>query len=320
MSFSARYALGIDMGGTKIAFVVVDAGGNIYHHAKIDTSPERGVDDVVKRIAHEINRISQSFAIIGIGIGCPGYVDRERGMVVFAANLEWHNVPLKKLLERQLMETYPMYIMNDVDALLLGELQFGTVKGANNAVYLALGTGLGASAISDGKLIVGARYAGMELGHLTIANNRRRCACGKQGCLETSLSGKGMLAAFNEYKSIYTDSLLNRADSVSTYDIITAMQTKDTLAQIIRQELIANLTQALLICQAVLDPDQYIIGGGLGHALSPYILKDIRKNFRDSLALDVAPQIHMAALHESAIGATVPVWNNHQDHPKSLIS
>lgn len=304
----SQYALGIDIGGTKIAFVIVDASGKIYYNHTIPTHPEQGVADVITRIVLIVNTVSQLYSLIGIGIGCAGYVDSNKGMVVFAANLDWHNVPLKDLLAHQLQQDFMIHVVNDVDALLLGELSFGVAKNVQDVVFLAIGTGFGAAAVSGGQRILGARFASMEIGHLPITQNQRPCACGKRGCLETSLSGKGLIAAYHEYSTTYKNSILNQSPTITTSAIIEAMQTKDTLADVIRQELISNLAQTLIICQALLDPELYIIGGGLGRVLAPYILQDARRIFQDSLTVDVTPRVQLSTIEESAIGATTPLW------------
>lgn len=305
---ASQYALGVDIGATKTAFVVVDGCGNVYHQDSFPTQPHLSHEAIIARIADKINAIHAEYDLIGVGVGSAGYVDSERGVVRLAVNLGWQDVPVRRLLTAHLNKPTPISLLNDVDALMLGEVVFGGTRGARDLVYLAIGTGLGAAALTDGKRIAGARYAGMELGHMPLPNNRRRCACGKQGCLETSLSGLGLLATHREYAQQYPSSVLAHSSEVTTHDIIAAMQTRDALAQIIRQEVITSLVYTLLICQSMLDPDQYVIGGGMGRALAPLVLDSVRQKFRQDLGVDVAPRIQVASLEQSAIGATVPIW------------
>ena len=190
-----KYYIGIDLGGTFIKGGIVDEQGNIIIKDKTPTQARESNDIVVGNIARLCNELLQKANIkkdgVKIGIGTPGIVDSEKGIVVLAENLGWDNFPVaEKLYKLTGME---VKLGNDANAAALGETKFGSGKAYENTVFVTLGTGVGGGVIIDGKLFEGVRSAGTELGHTVIKVGGERCSCGRKGCLEAYASATALI-------------------------------------------------------------------------------------------------------------------------------
>jgi len=163
---------------------------------KIPTLAEKGRKPTIKRIIETIheNIVQSSVApedIIGIGIGAPGPLDVEKGIINFAPNLPgWRDVPLRKILEDEF--NMKVVLENDANAAAWGERCFGVGQGVNNLVCFTLGTGIGGGIIINGKIYHGNNYGAAELGHMTVNKDGPRCNCGNYGCLEAYSSATGI--------------------------------------------------------------------------------------------------------------------------------
>ena len=181
------YYLGIDLGGTNIAAGVVDESCKIIARAERKTvvpcKPEGLVDDLAATALEALSSAGLTLKNIPwVGIGCPGTVNRDTGVVEFSNNLYLHHFHLKELLEKKLGAE--VVIENDANAAAYGEYHAGALKGAKNGIAITLGTGVGGGIIIDGKIYSGSNFAGGELGHTVIVHNGRPCNCGRKGCCE----------------------------------------------------------------------------------------------------------------------------------------
>jgi len=183
--------LGIDIGGTKVAFALGDAAGRVAARRRwqADWSGDAGRD--IEKLCSEARRLmaSQGGATLGgIGVACPGPLDRARGRVLGPPNLPgWRDVALRAALEREL--SAPVALENDANAATLAEGRFGAGRGLRDWVFLTMSTGIGAGIVMDGALRRGAGGLAGELGHVPIEPGGLRCACGQQGCLEAYCGG-----------------------------------------------------------------------------------------------------------------------------------
>jgi len=192
--------IGCDLGGTNLRAGIVDAqSGEVSFLQSIPTLAREGHDAVMARIAGLINSIIASSGlpasdIGGIGIGVPGVMDMERGIVFFLPNLpgNWPNVPLAESISAQ--TDLPTYLINDVRSITYGEWKFGAGQGVQTMVCFAIGTGIGGGLIINGKLHMGIAGTAGELGHMIIDFNGPLCGCGNHGCLETFASGPAIAA------------------------------------------------------------------------------------------------------------------------------
>src|ERR1043166_1877693 len=185
------YRIGFDLGGTKMMAAVFDKNFNIVGTRRKKTKDGGGARSGLKRIVETIEEALEASPadhrkLEGIGVGCPGVLDLDRGVVLQAPNLGWRNVPLKKELER--VFGCPAVIANDVDAGTYGEYRFGAAKNARCVLGVFPGTGIGGACLYNGQLIPRRVNSCMEIGHLHMQPKGRLCGCGRRGCLETVAS------------------------------------------------------------------------------------------------------------------------------------
>ena len=186
------YRIGIDLGGTFVKYGAVDENGNILTKDKIPTPAGCDYGATVSAIAEAVKgMIADMGASESVGIGCPGVIDDEHGMVVTGGNLGWENMPLAQDLGKQL--GIPVTLCNDANAAAYGEYTCGAGKEYKSIVLITLGTGVGSGVIFGGKLFTGELGAGAELGHEVIRMDGEPCACGRRGCFETYASASALV-------------------------------------------------------------------------------------------------------------------------------
>jgi glucokinase len=301
-------AIGVDIGGTKIAFALIDRQGSVVAERRAPTLPAEGPAAVLNRLAEGIAALcDQGVSVAGIGVGCPGHV--HDGVVRQAVNLGWSEVHLGKTLRERF--PIPVVVNNDGAAAAIGEWWCGAARGCTDFVYAAIGTGLGGAAVSGGRLVRGVAGAAMEIGHLPAVPDGRLCACGLRGCTEQYASGVGLLAGLAERRADWPDSPLARKADATTADILAAMRAGDGLALALLRDLRSALTQALVWCAGALNSSRIVIGGGLGHALGvllnlPGMQNDVRARLLPYVGEGL--QIVPAQLTSSAVGAGCLAW------------
>jgi glucokinase len=301
-------AIGVDLGGTKIAFAAVDRSGSILAtHTEPTLAPE-GADAVIGRIVSGINHVSVGFSVAGIGIGAPGPV--VNGVALNAVNLGWRNVPLVDAVRSRIALDVPVWAQNDVNAGTVAELIFGAARGVSDFVYLAIGTGLGGGAVADGRLINGAGGFAMEVGHMSVDPAGRLCNCGNRGCVEMYCSGKGLVAGVREHLRDAPQTALVHAE-LNTRAILEAARLGDTLALRVIDEAAEALGTTMAWCMMVLNPALIVIGGGLGIAAYDLLSERAQVAMSARLMPDLAPLLRVAPsqIESSALGAASLVWH-----------
>src|SRR5688500_7289649 len=218
----SRYIIGLDLGGTNIvAGAMPEDGSREIAMRQQPTYAELGEEGVVDRIIQMIEdviavTIAETGAkrddFLGVGIGAPGPLDREKGIVLITPNLGWKNFPLRaEVVERVGM---PATLDNDANCATLGEWWLGAARGAANVVGITIGTGIGGGIILNGRLFHGASDVAGELGHTTIDSTGRRCKCGNYGCLEAYASGPAIAERAREARAGGEPSILpSRVDT-----------------------------------------------------------------------------------------------------------
>lgn len=315
----AKFALAIDLGGTKIAAAVVREDGAIIAHATRPTDAQKGGDWVLNRVkeavleALDASRLHPE-RLAGVGMGTPGIVDAQRGVMLSdAVNIpDWQGRDLKAELERVL--SVPAFVDNDANAAALGELIFGAGKGVNHLVYVTLGTGVGGGVIVNGELIRGATFAAGEIGHIPVDPNGPRCGCGSYGCVEAFASGPAIATRAREYvRQGVTTKLQTMAspDEITAEHVASAAQQGDPLACFVLAEAGKYLGIALAGIVNLLNPERIIIGGGVAQA-GDLLLEPVRWEIRRRAlltAVDVV-QVVPAALGTDAgiLGAAALVF------------
>lgn len=282
---TAGYRMGIDLGGTKILAAVVGPDGAILGMAKKKTRGEAGPDGVIKRIvdtaaaAAAAAKVSLK-ALSGVGVGAPGPVDFETGVVYSAPNLPgWDEIPLGARLQATL--GLPVWVDNDVNLGTLGEFSLGAGRGCQHMIGLFVGTGVGGGIVIDGKLYRGARYAAGEIGHMTLQPDGPLCGCGRRGCVEAFASRTAIervvRAGLAEGRaSVLPELLAAEKDRLTSGVIKQALAREDPLmteavgqAQRYLGLLVANLVNAL-------DPEMIVFGGGVVEALGMDFVQPIQ--------------------------------------------
>ena len=315
----AELTIGLDVGATKMAFVVADRDGNIRDETTIPTLSDNPYEVTLDRIAHQINQyLSEYEHIKGVGIGIPGPVDSPNGVALNAVNLHWQNVPIRDGIQQRLSRSLPIYVENDVNVGAIGEQLFGVAQGQSTYIYLAIGTGLGGAVILDNRIMRGTSHSEMEIGHISVDPNGRLCTCGLRGCVEMSISGKGFVSNATQQYAEFPDTQIP-ADKITTHEIIDCARSDDPLARFVIDEAAEVLGIACAWCITLFNPSQIILGGGLIHATFD-LLEDKLTNTIQQRAFSQnydATRITLSKLTNAALGASALVWYYKQDEMPS---
>lgn len=267
-----KYSLGIDIGGTNIAAGVVDESFNIVAKSKIKTNSERGCEEVLRDVAlaGELAVKNAGLSVSDmkwVGMGCPGTCNIESGLVEYANNLKWENVPLRQYVGDAL--GIPSYIENDANAAALGEYYAGAAKNSESAVIITLGTGLGAGIIINGKIFSGSNYAGAEIGHTVINVDGEQCTCGRKGCFEVYCSATALVKFTKRAMEKNPDSIIKniaeKEGKVSGRTAFNAAKAGDKTGKEIVDYFIKNLACGIINTINVFQPDILCIGGGVSN-------------------------------------------------------
>lgn len=271
---SKKYRIGIDIGGTNVKFAIVDLQGKIIYSNSVMTHAELGYESALNNIKQAIYTAFKETKVTkenieGMGIGFPGQIDSEKGIVRNLPNMPgWENVPVAKIMETEF--GFPTKIDNDVRCAALGELNFGAGKGCKNLVCITVGTGVGSAIVANGQLVRGASMAAGELGHMTLLPFEGPiCGCGDTGCLEALASGPSIVAMAEEYilggkSTKYKE--LAAAGPITPYLVYEAAKQGDAVAKRIFTLTGEWLGIALSNVVNLLNPEKIVIGGGVAQA------------------------------------------------------
>jgi glucokinase len=269
--------LGVDLGGTKVETALVNMDGTIVAVEKYPTQPAKGsegvIEDIIQCVKNCLGKASQQARSLGIGVA--GQVDKATGMVRFAPNLKWRDVPLKIKLEQALDLT--VSVSNDVRAATWGEWQYGAGKGASDLLCLFIGTGIGGGIVSGGRMLEGYLNTAGELGHVPVMADGRQCHCRNRGCLEAYAGGWAIKERAQEAAArdpLAGEQLIKLAGSLEniTAKIVTeAYKQKDLLASHLVEETAEFLATGITGFVNAFNPCQVILGGGIIAGLSEYI-------------------------------------------------
>ena len=264
-------AVGIDVGGTKIAAGLVDGAGRVHRRGSTTSHAERQPQEVIaaiERLYEDLADHAQG-AVAGVGVGFPGNLDARRGEVLVSSNLPaWDHFPLRATLRQRL--GVPVVLDNDVNLAALAEQRYGAGRGARNLCFLTVSTGLGIGIVVDGRVYAGSRGSAGELGHVVIELDGAPCTCGKRGCIMAYASGIGIsrmvYAAVESGRAPGLRNLLPADGSrVPAQEVAAAARRGDAAAA----EIVATAGRytgvALSIIIQVLEPEVIVIGGGLTH-------------------------------------------------------
>lgn len=279
------YVFGVDIGGTTVKLGLFSPDGNLLDKWEIPTRTENGGSAVLPDVAESIQakmaeqNISAD-AVEGIGIGVPGPVDAEF-TVHKCINLGWGVFNVKERMNELLPDIPKVAAGNDANVATLGELWMGGGKGFESAIMFTLGTGVGGGVIVDGKIVAGKNGGAGELGHITVNPAETvPCNCGKYGCLEQYASANGIVRMAKVMLSeCDTPSALRSMDNFTSKDICDLARDGEPIALEILDRFGEYLGRALSFVSCTVDPDVFIIGGGMSRA-GDLIVEPIMKYYR----------------------------------------
>ena len=284
-----EYVIGVDLGGTKILAGVFDHNLKCLSRAKVSTKAERGPDVVIERISRcvkeAIDECDLSLKQIkGIGIGAPGSVDPAAGRVLFATNLGWEDVPLKKDLEKLL--DVPVFLENDCHIAALGIFETELKSKPKSMLGVFLGTGIGGGLILDGKLYTGFNHTAGEVGHMVIEIGGAKCGCGNKGCFETLASRTAIFrkiqAAVKEgQKTLLTEMLGDDLKDLRSGDLRKAIRRGDKFVEKVVEEAAEYTGVAVANLINVINPEVVVLGGGVIDALEDEMMAIIVETAQD---------------------------------------
>ncbi|MBQ2751901.1 MAG: ROK family glucokinase [Oscillospiraceae bacterium] len=268
----SQFVFGVDIGGTTVKLGLFTSDGTLLEKWEIPTVTENSgaaiLPDVAASINAKIKEKSLSFEqIAGIGLGVPGPVGPD-STVYKCINLGWGVFNLKEEMNRLIPEIPNVAAANDANVAALGELWQGGGKGKNSAVMFTLGTGVGGGVIINGKIVAGANGGGGEVGHIVVEpNETEACNCGKCGCLEQYASANGIVKmAKNMLSKCDTPSALRDMEHFTSKEICDLAREGEKMAGIIIDHCCEYLGRAMSFVACTVDPDVFIIGGGMSRA------------------------------------------------------
>lgn len=265
------YKLGIDLGGTNIVAGVVDESFKIIATAKRKTNCPRPAEEIVEDMAAVV---LEAVAAAGIkkediesaGVGAPGSIDPDNGVVVYSNNLGFFNLPLSRLLKDK--TGLDFYLDNDANAAAYGEFIAGAGKGVKDFVMITLGTGVGGGVIVGGKMLTGSNYAGAELGHTVIVADGEQCSCGRLGCWEAYASATALIRQTKQAMIRFPNSVMwkitngdiNAVNGLTAFD---AMRQGDEAGKMVVDKYIYFISVGVANCINIFQPEVLCIGGGV---------------------------------------------------------
>lgn len=284
-----KYSIGVDLGGTDIKAGLLSEDGSLSYRMVVSTRVDDGAKPIATRIADTIRKIinatesesQQNRKIIGIGIGAPGLIIANSGIIHFSPNFPgWTDIPLLDYVSTELDEIdLPLYIDNDVNVMVLGELHHGAGVGYENVVALTLGTGVGGGVVIGRQVYHGSWNTAGELGHTIVQPNGRKCGCGNKGCLEAYAGAKGIVERTQQRIAEGKKTSL-AYDELTPKQIANAANDGDKLAVEIFSETGRYIGIALTSIAHILNPQIAIIGGGIAAAGESLLFQHIRKEFK----------------------------------------
>lgn len=271
--------LGIDIGGTNIAAAIVDNDMRILGRGKRKTRIGSTAEEFCASLVESADSAAQEAGIsisdcAWCGIGCPGAVDSRSGVVMYSNNLRIDHLPLRDMMQERL--GLPIYIENDANCAALGEVAAGAAVGAESALVITLGTGVGGGIVIGGRIYSGINGVSGEVGHMVICSGGEQCTCGRKGCWEAYSSAAALkrqtrTAMESDHGSLmwkYAPTL----DKVSGKTAFLAMREGDASGRKVVENYIFYLAEGLTNVINILQPEVVCIGGGVSHEGDPLLV------------------------------------------------
>ena len=285
-----EYVVGVDLGGTNVLAAVVKPGGEVVARAKKRSRDARGPEAIVTLCCEAVEAAIEAAevpkeSVKGVGIGAPGTIDGENGVVVFAPNLAgFENVPMKEMMEGQL--GIPTFLDNDVNVGVLGELRLGVGQGVSNLVGLFVGTGIGGGVVLNGELWRGFNFTAGEVGHIVVKEGGPRCGCGTKGCMEALASRTAIVrrirnAARKGKQTIVSKLCKGDFSKVASKILVQAVEANDKVTKQSLKKAWKYLGIGIANIVHLLSPEMIVLGGGVLEALGDGPVAEVEKVVQD---------------------------------------
>jgi len=301
MRMAQSIYVGIDVGGTSIKLGICNEHGDLLHTYEGPTGTEAGVEAVLGNIADYARKVVEEAnfdwdQVAGCGIGFPAFMDIKNGIVKFAPNLKWTDVPVRERLEE--IWRKPVRINNDANIAALGEAWAGAGKGIDDLVMLTLGTGVGGGIIAGGKIYEGFNGMAGEFGHIPIVPDLEaiRCSCGQKGCVETVASATGIVRMARDALERGEKTVLSMEPELTAKAVLDAARAGDEVSLRIVARAGHYLGRTLSLLAVILNPKRFIIGGGVSQA-GDILFEPVREAFAKhapavvSEGVDIVPAV-----------------------------
>ncbi|MDR0993360.1 MAG: ROK family protein [Verrucomicrobiota bacterium] len=310
--------VGFDLGGTKMVAVVYDSSFKVLASVKNKTPMRDGPKAILARIQETLSAALAAAGVEpanvrGIGAGCPGVLDLDKGVILEAPNLGWKKVPLQSLLKEWFASD--VVLLNDVDAGTYGEFMFGAGKGARTLLGVFPGTGIGGGCVYEGKLIRGKSGSAMEIGHIPVRENGRLCGCGNRGCLEAeagrlAISAEVAQATFRGEAPYVAENAGTDLKKIKSGLLAKSIKAGDASVERIVRNAMKLMGRGIGGVVNLLAPDVVVLGGGLVEAMPDLILEEVKQGMKEGgMASMVQPlKIKVAELGDDASVQGAAAW------------
>lgn len=283
------HAIGVDIGGTKIAVGVVDEGGTILAQVRRETDAD-DVANIDRAIADAVTELVKEYEVGAIGLAAAGFVSPDRTAVTFAPNIAWREYPLAQKVRELVDVDVPIVVENDANAAGWAEFRFGAGRDATDMLMLTVGTGLGGAVIVGGELVRGKWGVAAEVGHMRVVPGGHYCGCGHEGCWEQYASGSALVrdaqhaAVAQPMRAVRLLELAGgEPEAIRGPHVTQAAQEGDELAVELLEHLGRWIGEGAASVAALLDPELIVIGGGVG-AAGELLIGPARRAFEAQLS------------------------------------
>ncbi len=276
------YSIGIDLGGTNIAVGIVTKDGTVVKKTSVPTRAERPFDQIFADMANCIHKLLEETGIplsqvTSIGIGTPGCIDSEKGILLFAGNFKYGtNVNFREEMAKHF--SLPLYVGNDANVAALGEVVAGAAKGVKHAIMITLGTGVGGGIIINSDIYEGHASAAGELGHIVLVHDGQPCTCGRKGCWEAYASVTALIRQTKTAMEENPSSLMNQVspEQVTGRTAFDAAKKGDAVALKVVDQYAEYISEGLADMVNIFSPQVLIVGGGISKE-GDFLLDPVRE-------------------------------------------
>ncbi|MBN2243011.1 MAG: ROK family protein [Acidobacteria bacterium] len=317
-----KFWAGFDLGGTKMQATIYDDGFKILAARRRKTRAQdgagNGVDRMIQTVSEAVEEAGlRTGQLAGIGVGCPGPLDLDKGILLDTPNLGWKNVKLAQQLEDAL--DCPAVILNDVDAGVYGEYSFGAAKGARCALGIFPGTGIGGGCVYEGEIVRGKTSSCMEIGHIQVVPEGPLCGCGRRGCLE-AVAGRLAIAAACAAAAYRGEApfLLAKAGTdisgIRSGALAASVKGGDIAVEKIVREAARQIGVAAANAINLLAPDILVLGGGLVEAMPELFCGEVKRAAEERVMDSFRGTFRVveAELGDDAAGMGAAAWARHK--------